>query len=325
MTIAHPPDPVYRASLFGYLSEGSEMAKKFISMLLGDTQLHFDDGLLKLAEAKKLQEEEDAGQWEGLPENTAGQGNPPSQGSLEEKKKQLEDAENHARHMLNQTAKTIHFLAYVTLDCPGPFLAGIFVHRIAQMLNSFIVKLAGRKMGELKVRNMDELEFKPLELLEEVASVFVHLFRGSVAADASSSSFAAAMLSMGQYDAAVYRKALSILSKKGKTPDVSTGLAELLAAIDAAAEVGDAEDIDLDDCPDEFLDPLMDTLMDDPVKLPCGTVIDRVTIERSLLDNEINPFSREPMTTDDLVPDDELKARIQKWVAARKAGVPFEE
>jgi hypothetical protein len=34
---------------------------------------------------------------------------------------------------------------------------------------------------------------------------------------------------------------------------VSTGLAELLAAIDAAAEVGDAEDIDLDDCPDEFL------------------------------------------------------------------------
>jgi hypothetical protein len=56
-----------------------------------------------------------------------------------------------------------------------------------------------------------------------------------------------------------------------------------------------------------------------------GTVIDRVTIERSLLDNEINPFSREPMTTDDLVPDDELKARIQKWVAARKAGVPFEE
>jgi hypothetical protein len=32
-----------------------------------------------------------------------------------------------------------------------------------------------------------------------------------------------------------------------------------------------------------------------------GTTIDRVTIERSLLDNEINPFSREPMTVDDLV------------------------
>eukprot|EP01043_Picozoa_sp_COSAG02_P072130 COSAG02_NODE_13465_length_1391_cov_2.779412_2_plen_98_part_00 len=96
----------------------------------------------------------------------------------------------------------------------------------------------------------------------------------------------------------------------------------------------------------------MDTLMEDPVKLPCkhaarrsilvcigssiftcmdawmqhtgGTVIDRVTIERSLLDNEINPFSREPMTVDDLVPDDGLKQRIQKWVECRKSGVPFE-
>ncbi len=224
-TIAHPPDPVYRTSLFSYLSEGSEMAKKFISMLLGDTQLHFDDGLLKLAEAKKLQDEQDSGEWESLPASTSGPGEPPSQGSVEEKKKQLEDAENHARHLLNQTSKTIHFLAYVTLDCPGPFLAGIFVHRIAQMLNSFIVKLAGRNMGAFKVRNMDDLEFKPKELLEEVASVFVHLFQGSVAQPVPeeepvatkggpTSPFVAAMLTMGQYDADVYRKALRILTSK---------------------------------------------------------------------------------------------------------------
>lgn len=158
--------------------------------------------------------------------------------------------------------------------------------------------------------------------------------------------------------------------------------------MDAAAEADIADDIDLDDCPDEFLDPLMDTLMNDPVNLPCkkhtrmpsiftliclecsqmgahdgcvglcqrsgGTTIDRVTIERSLLDNEINPFSREPMTVDDLVPNgastiflfvarclatlaahvcntlarvpaDALKERIFKWVECRKAGVPFDE
>ena len=53
-------------------------------------------------------------------------------------------------------------------------------------------------------------------------------------------------------------------------------------------------------------------------------MIDRVTIERSLLDNEINPFSREPMTVEDLVPDDELRQRIHKWKECRKSGVPFE-
>ena len=101
------------------------------------------------------------------------------------------------------------------------------------MLNSFIVKLAGRNMGALKVRNMDDLEFKPLELLDEVASVFVHLFQGSVAeaeaepapasapapapapaTGASTSPFVTAMLSMGQYDADIYRKALRILTSK---------------------------------------------------------------------------------------------------------------
>ena len=44
---------------------------------------------------------------------------------------------------------------------------------------------------------------------------------------------------------------------------------------------------------------------------PGGTTIDRVTIERSLLDNEINPFSRDPLTKDELVPNDELRGRIE--------------
>jgi len=37
------------------------------------------------------------------------------------------------------------------------------------------------------------------------------------------------------------------------------------------------------DVPDEFLDPLMYTIMLDPVKLPSGTVVDRSTIIQHLL------------------------------------------
>ena len=213
-SVLHPPDPVYRASLFSYLTEGSELAKKFMSMLLGDTQLHFDDGLSNLATAKKLQEEEDSGQWEGLPASTEPQG-APSVGSLEEKKKELEDAENTARHWIGQTSRTMRFLAYVTKGCCEPFLAGVFVQRMAQMLNSMIGRLAGSKMGELKVKDMDALAFRPIELLEEVASVFVNLHTGSlVAAAGEGGSFVAAMIGMGQYDPAVYAKAVRIISCK---------------------------------------------------------------------------------------------------------------
>lgn len=38
------------------------------------------------------------------------------------------------------------------------------------------------------------------------------------------------------------------------------------------------------DVPDEFLDPIMATLMEDPVTLPCGNVMERSVIQRMLLD-----------------------------------------
>jgi len=50
-----------------------------------------------------------------------------------------------------------------------------------------------------------------------------------------------------------------------------------------------------DDVPDEFLDPIMATIMNEPVILPgpgTGDVMDRCYIERMLLDSGLNPFSR---------------------------------
>ena len=49
-------------------------------------------------------------------------------------------------------------------------------------------------------------------------------------------------------------------------------------------EEAEAEEIDIDDAPEEFLDPVTCNLMDDPVKLPSsGTVVDRLTIKKHLM------------------------------------------
>ena len=49
--------------------------------------------------------------------------------------------------------------------------------------------------------------------------------------------------------------------------------------------------------PEEFCDPIMGTLMEDPVRLPTsGQVVDRNTIARQLLQNPIDPFNRQPLT-----------------------------
>lgn len=43
-------------------------------------------------------------------------------------------------------------------------------------------------------------------------------------------------------------------------------------------------------------DPLMDTLMTDPVILPSGNIMDRSTILRHLLNSPTDPFNRQPLT-----------------------------
>lgn len=76
----------------------------------------------------------------------------------------------------------------------------------------------------------------------------------------------------------------------------------------------DAEEIDIDDAPEEFLDPVMATLMDDPVMLPSSqTVVDRLTIKKHLMNDPTDPFNRSPLTIDQVVPQTELKERIDEY------------
>jgi hypothetical protein len=49
------------------------------------------------------------------------------------------------------------------------------------------------------------------------------------------------------------------------------------------AEREKAAEEQLTDVPDDFLDPIMGTLMTDPVLLPSGNIVDRATIARHIL------------------------------------------
>lgn len=60
-------------------------------------------------------------------------------------------------------------------------------------------------------------------------------------------------------------------------------------------------EIDYGEIPDEFRDPLMDTLMTDPVQLPSGNIMDRKVILRHLLNSQTDPFNRQPLTDSELV------------------------
>jgi Kip1 ubiquitination-promoting complex protein 1 len=55
----------------------------------------------------------------------------------------------------------------------------------------------------------------------------------------------------------------------------------------------------------------------DPVILPDSRItVDRPTIERHLLSSGTDPFSRAPLSAEQLLPDEALAARIHDWLLA---------
>lgn len=118
------------------------------------------------------------------------------------------------------------------------------------------------------------------------------------------------------YSNETFSKAVTILGR-GNIEIGQASLDKFVAlTVDLRKMKGEAEemDIDIDDAPDEFLDPVMATLMVDPVMLPSSqTVVDRLTIKKHLMNDPSDPFNRSPLTIDQVIPQPELLARINEY------------
>lgn len=100
--------------------------------------------------------------------------------------------------------------------------------------------------------------------------------------------------------------------------DLIAEIIEFSAKVQAIEQRQKANDEALANAPDEFLDPILSILMKDPVILPSSKVtVERSTISRHLLSDQTDPFNREPLSMDQVIPNVELKAKIDEWMAER--------
>ncbi|KAG6582944.1 ubiquitin conjugation factor e4 [Phytophthora cinnamomi] len=93
---------------------------------------------------------------------------------------------------------------------------------------------------------------------------------------------------------------------------------------DEMIHVQEAMEACLGDIPDQYLDPLLSTLMTDPVRLPSGNIVDRAVIARHLLASAQqggstgrDPFTREPLTMAMVEPCDALRLEIQLYLRTK--------
>ena len=78
----------------------------------------------------------------------------------------------------------------------------------------------------------------------------------------------------------------------------------------------------------DLMCPLLGTLMVEPVLLPTSKmVVDRCVIAKHLLSDPIDPFNRQPLQMSEVIPQTDLKSKIETWkteqiAAMKKDGNP---
>lgn len=196
-------------------------------------------------------------------------------------------------------------LNYLTSDevIRAPFLLDEILPRFVSTLLNVLSRLVGTKSLELKVDNMEAYNFHPKNLLTEICLTVLNF--------AEYDKFAKAMSSDGFCEDGVpLRKAVNTVSKLGLVTALQKESLAKLAdrVVEGCAKIKGMESLTAD-APDEFLDPLLYTLMMDPVRLPSGTIMDRSSICTHLLNESVDPFNRMPLKVSMLEPVPELKER----------------
>ncbi|XP_069774559.1 ubiquitin conjugation factor E4 B isoform X2 [Narcine bancroftii] len=259
---------------------------RYINMLINDTTYLLDESLDSLKRIHEVQEEmKNKERWDSLPRD-----------QQQSRQSQLTQDERVSRSYLALGAETVDMFHYLTKQVQKPFLRP---------------QLCGPKCRDLKVENPEKYGFEPKKLLDQLTDIYLHLdcprFAKAIADDQRS------------YSKELFDEVISKMRKAGIKSTIAIEKFRLLAEkVEEIVTKNARAEIDYGDAPDEFRDPLMDTLMNDPVKLPSGTIMDRSIILRHLLNSPTDPFNRQHLTESMLEPVPELKERIHAWMKEKQ-------
>ena len=194
-----------------------------------------------------------------------------------------------------QTISVLKLLTSITQVITHPTMAD----RLAAMLNYFLKTLTGPNRKSFKVSILQKYSFKPGEVVEKISQICINLSHSETFIKAISTDDRS-------YCPDLFSWAENVLLKVSRA-DLATTLRSV------------AEKRLLEDCPDEFLCPIMSVIMTDPVTLPSSKqTVDRTTIARHLLSDQSDPFNRAPLTMDMVEPHQELRDRVRLWMEQKR-------
>jgi hypothetical protein len=139
-----------------------------------------------------------------------------------------------------------------------------------------------------KVKDKVDLKFSPIDILITLKSIFLSII-------VNRDDEAILVNLIGEHDGYVKNSVLRIINILIKKENIKPLEYSYLSYFDNKINVKIDSNVDVE-IPDELCDPLMATLIENPVMLPNEIIIDLDTISRHLLTSETNPFDRTPLT-----------------------------
>ncbi|KAF2662298.1 hypothetical protein K491DRAFT_585674 [Lophiostoma macrostomum CBS 122681] len=296
------PNTIYRDNLATEARVNLDFFVQFVNLLLNDVTYVLDESFTAFAQIHDVSKI-----LKNAPENM-------DQNERQAQEEKLSSAQSRAKSYMQLTNETVAMLKLFTEALSETFTKPEIVVRLAHMLDYNLDALVGPKQAQLRIENPEEFGWNPRQMLAEITDVFLNLkdqesFVNAVATDGRS------------YKPENFDAAYRILESKTLKSDVQLKQwKELGEKVKVAKLAADEEEADLGDIPAEFEDPLMATLMENPVLLPeSRQIVDLSTIRSHLLSDPHDPFNRMPLTIEQVTPDTELQAKIQAWKAERLA------
>ncbi|KAF2864065.1 hypothetical protein K470DRAFT_254395 [Piedraia hortae CBS 480.64] len=294
---------LYRENLAKEAKVNTDFFVQFVNMIVNDVTFVLDESLTSFTKIHELTTEIRDPAFQTLDEE-----------QRKSKEELLEDQKSKAKSYMGLTRESMETLILFTETLPDAFTMPEIVQRLADMLDYNLDIMVGSRRTSLIVENPSEYNWNPKALLSDIIRVFLNL--------SSKERFIQAVARDGRsYKPSSFQEAANLMrNKMGCSEEVLVAWNSLGEQVAAAKEAEEAEEADLGEIPDEFTDPLLATCMTDPVILPASrAVIDRSTIRSHLLSDPHDPFNRMPLKLEDVIPNDELKARIQQWKTERLA------
>ncbi|GAB7361463.1 hypothetical protein MBLNU230_g1519t1 [Neophaeotheca triangularis] len=299
------PNTMYRDNLAKEARVNTDFFVQFVNMLVNDATFVLDEALSSFVKIHDLTKElSDANRMPGSLREE----------ERKEKQENLDQTKSQAKSYMGLARESMETLILFTEALADAFTMPEIVTRLADMLDYNLDIMVGPRSSNLKVENPSDYGFDPKMLLCDIMKVYQNL--------STKQSFATAIARDGRsYRPANFEAAKTIMKRFSlKSPDELRIWSELSSNVAATKAAEEQEEEDLGEVPDEFLDPLLSDLMRDPVILPRSrNTVDRSTIRSHLLSDPTDPFNRTPLRIEDVLPDVEMKARIDEWIAGRKA------